>query len=61
MQDTKEALKDPHFQARGLFDRRVVDGEDSVTAAPVPVVPQFRSAEPDAPYPRLGEANDLLD
>ncbi len=57
----REALGDPHFQSRGLFTRRVVDGTDALTAAPVPVVPQFRNLEPDAGYPRLGDANDLLD
>ena len=56
----REALADPHFQSRGLFGRRVVDGTDVLTAAPVPIVPQFRAPEPDAGYPRLGDANDLL-
>ena len=56
----REALADPHFQSRGLFGRRVVDGTDALTAAPVPIVPQFRAPEPDAGYPHLGDANDLL-
>ena len=57
----REALADPHFQSRGLFTRRVVDGSDTLTAAPVPIVPQFRSPAADAGYPHLGDANDLLD
>jgi crotonobetainyl-CoA:carnitine CoA-transferase CaiB-like acyl-CoA transferase len=61
VQDMAEALRDPHFRARKLFDRRVVDGPHSATAIPVPVVPQFRSPDRDAGYPHLGDANDMLD
>lgn len=61
VQDMAEALRDPHFRARKLFDRRVVDGPLSATAIPVPVVPQFRSPDRDAGYPHLGDANDILD
>jgi len=61
VQSTAEALADPHFRARQLFDRRVVDGSSSTTAVPVPVVPQFRSPERDAGYPHLGDANGMLD
>ena len=61
VQDTKEALADPHFRARGLFDRRVTDGGATGPAIPVPVAPQFRGNDTDVPYPKLGEANDLLD
>lgn len=59
--DMAEALADPHFMARKLFDRRVVDGDHSTTAVPVPVVPQFRSSDRDMGYPHLGDANDRLD
>jgi crotonobetainyl-CoA:carnitine CoA-transferase CaiB-like acyl-CoA transferase len=61
VQDMAEAMEDPHFRARGLFGRRVLDGAQSLTAVPVPVVPQFRSNERDAGYPRLGDANHMLD
>ena len=61
VQDMAEAMADPHFRARGLFGRRVVDGRHSLTAAPVPVVPQFRDPGRDAGYPHLGDANNLLD
>ena len=60
MQDIADALADPHFKERGLFDRRVVDGEEAITAIPVPIAPQFRNDEKDAGYPKLGDANDLL-
>ena len=49
------------LRGRGLFDRRVAAGDENVTAAPMPVAPQFRSGETTVGYPRLGEANDLLD
>lgn len=61
VQDMAEAMADPHFRARGLFGRRVVDGRHSLTAVPVPVVPQFRDPGRDAGYPHLGDANNLLD
>lgn len=61
VQDMAEAMADPHFRSRGLFGRRVVDGRHSLTAVPVPVVPQFRDHGRDAGYPHLGDANNLLD
>lgn len=61
VRDMAEAMADPHFNARGLFGRRVVDGDLSTTAIPVPVVPQFRSDDRDARYPHLGDANAMLD
>jgi crotonobetainyl-CoA:carnitine CoA-transferase CaiB-like acyl-CoA transferase len=56
----QEALADPHFKARGLFDIDMTDGSARMTAAPMPVVPQFRSGETEQSYPRLGEANAML-
>jgi crotonobetainyl-CoA:carnitine CoA-transferase CaiB-like acyl-CoA transferase len=56
----EEALADPHFRARGLFDHELQGGGRRVPAVPVPVAPGFRSAAP-AGYPALGEANPLLD
>jgi len=58
---TTEALADPHFRSRGLFGVDLVDGAARMTAAPMPVVPQFRSGETEKTYPRLGEANAMLD
>jgi len=57
----QEALADPHFGVRGLFDIALVDGEARMTAAPMPVAPQFRSGRTEQGYPRLGEANTMLD
>jgi alpha-methylacyl-CoA racemase len=56
----EEALADPHFRARGLFDHELQAGGRRVPALPVPVAPEFRSDAP-AGYPALGEANALLD
>lgn len=56
----QEALADPHFQARGLFDIDMTAGSARMTAAPMPVVPQFRSGATEQTYPRLGEANAML-
>lgn len=57
----EEALADPHFRGRGLFAREVVDGGRRMAALPVPVHPGFRAAETAIPYPRLGEANAMLE
>jgi alpha-methylacyl-CoA racemase len=56
----EEALGDPHFKARGLFDHELHSGGRKVPALPVPVAPEFRSIAP-AGSPALGEANLLLD
>jgi alpha-methylacyl-CoA racemase len=41
----KEATNDPHFQARGLFDRILVnESGNRMPALPVPVDPAFRAA-----------------
>jgi crotonobetainyl-CoA:carnitine CoA-transferase CaiB-like acyl-CoA transferase len=56
----EEALADPHFRARGLFDHRLQGGDGEITALPVPIDATFRSAAGRAGYPALGEANGLL-
>ena len=53
----EDALHDPHFTARGVFTRTLTAGEQSIPALPVPVTERFRSTEPQAGYPGLGEAN----
>ena len=57
----EEALRDPHFAARGIFARALVSGSDSIPALPVPIAEHFRAESPQAGYPALGEANDLLE
>ena len=56
----EQALGDPHFAARGVFDRRLTDGAHSITALPVPIAQQFRGEDRELGYPALGEANPLL-
>jgi len=60
MATLEQAMRDPHFQARGLFNRKVsVDGK-SIAALPVPVAPAFCAEQTTASYPKLGDANSLL-
>ena len=40
----EEALRDPHFVARGLFAHEVAIGEGALPALPVPIAPAFRAA-----------------
>lgn len=58
VRSVREALGDEHFNARGVFDRSVEDGDGrEIPALPLPVVPGFRRPEPRLGYPVLGEAN----
>jgi alpha-methylacyl-CoA racemase len=55
--DLKDAVQDPHFQARGLFAHRVLNERgNSIPALPVPIDDVFR-ATPDraAMAPSLGD------
>jgi len=38
----EEALRDPHFSARGLFAHQVEVGQGALPALPVPIAPVFR-------------------
>ena len=60
MASVEEAMRDPHFIARGVFGARLVAEGKQMTALPVPVAPQFRAQADTAGYPALGEANSLL-
>lgn len=51
----EEALRDPHFAARGVFARTLTEGGRSIPALPVPVDARFRGESTDAGYPALGE------
>ena len=55
------AFADAHFRGRGLFDAVLVDGETRLPALPVPLAPVFRDPGRAVGYPRLGEANHLVD
>jgi alpha-methylacyl-CoA racemase len=56
----EEALRDPHFAARGLFARTLSQDGRTIPALPVPVAECFRSPGHEAGYPALGEANVIL-
>ena len=56
----EEALADPHFRRRGLFERRLGASGREIPALPVPVASDFRAEISVAGYPSLGEANVLL-
>ena len=51
-----EAVQDPHFRERGLFDYRV-GADAAIPALPIPVASQFRSPEITRNAPRLGADN----
>jgi alpha-methylacyl-CoA racemase len=57
--DIREAMADPHFQARGLFSHALTNSAgDRITALPVPIVPEFRAAPSEAiAAPELGSGN----
>jgi alpha-methylacyl-CoA racemase len=56
----EEAMQDPHFQARGLFDRRLALDGRSIPALPVPIADSFRGGAVEQGYCRLGDANALV-
>jgi alpha-methylacyl-CoA racemase len=54
--ELREAFKDLHHRARGLFDHRISGSAGEMTAMPVPVSPLFRGPVGVAqPTPGLGE------
>ena len=55
-----EAVKDPHFAARGLFEDGVTnEAGDRMTALPVPIARAFRGAPGDRASPALGVEEDV--
>lgn len=60
MASVEDAMRDPHFIARGVFNAKLTADGKQMTALPVPVAPQFRAHADAAGYPALGEANSLL-
>lgn len=56
-----QAVQDPHFVERGVFDRRVTTREgDSIPALPVPICDAFRASGNEARAPLLGEHTEAL-
>lgn len=56
----EEAVADPEFIARHLFDSQLVAGVDRISALPLPIAPPFRNVGSAAGYPALGEATNAL-
>ena len=57
----EEALAEPHFAARGVFDHRLNMAGNEVPAAPVPIARVFREEPHAAEYPALGRQDGNLD
>jgi alpha-methylacyl-CoA racemase len=58
----EEAVRDPHFTARGLFAHEIGGSSNhTVPALPLPISPAFRPAPKVASAPRLGADQALLD
>lgn len=57
----QEAVRDPHFVERGLFDRTVTEaGGTRMPALPMPISPAFRAPETDQRTPALGEHTQAI-
>jgi len=57
----QQALQDPHFRERGLFDAEVEnEAGDRITALPVPVAKGFRVNSGALRSPSLGSSNGLV-
>ena len=56
----EEAIADPEFIARHLFDSQLVAGVDRISALPLPIALPFRNVGSAAGYPALGEATNAL-
>ena len=62
VRSVREAMDDPHFRARRVFERRLTNEEGAqIIGLPTPIARAF-AANPDgaAPAPRLGDYNAVL-
>ena len=57
----QDALRDPHFAARGIFARTLRHGGTTIPALPVPIAERFRAPGEGEGYPGLGEANAMFE
>ena len=60
VRSVEEAIRDPQFTSRGLFNRSVASDDDALPAVSVPIDPAFRDPRTELRYPSLGEANEML-
>ncbi|EFK96028.1 L-carnitine dehydratase/bile acid-inducible protein F [sediment metagenome] len=56
----EEAVRDIHFQARGVFARQVEVPGHVLPALPIPIVPALRAPAARAPAPRVGQDNGAI-
>ena len=56
----EEAVRDLHFKARGVFERKVEIPGHVLPALPVPVVPALRTPGASAGAPRVGQDNEAI-
>lgn len=56
----EEALQDPHWNARNLFERTVGTSSGTIPTIPSVIAPTFRADATEAVFPDLGEANQML-
>ncbi len=53
----EQAMRDPHFIARGLFDYQVENASGkTIPALPLPIAPEFRDRQKQKPAPKLGRS-----
>ena len=53
----EQAMRDPHFIERGLFDHQVESASGKIIPAlPLPIAPQFRDEPKAKPAPKLGRS-----
>jgi crotonobetainyl-CoA:carnitine CoA-transferase CaiB-like acyl-CoA transferase len=55
-----EAMNDAQFRERGMIRRTVVSEDDALPAISVPIDEAIRASATELRYPRLGEANGML-
>lgn len=61
VKDVRDVVDDPHFAARGIFDRRLkLKSGNEIPALPLPIQKDFLSSDPTS-YPAVGEHNAELD
>ena len=62
VRNTNEVRDDPHFKARGIFDRSIKGAEgECVPALPIAIAPQFRNrADKSQPVPAVGSDNEAF-
>lgn len=56
----QEAANHEHFRGRGLFDRKLKDGERAAPDMKLPLAPFFERPSENRRWPALGENNHLL-